>query len=106
MEPTISANDLSPGDRVVLRMQKSKYGPVPLAATFERFHDAESITAKLATPGNLILPGKWDEAIRSGCRLAAFRVGFFVGLFSVDGEGRLWDEEHREIRIVRREAHT
>jgi hypothetical protein len=24
MEPTISANDLSPGDRVVLRMQKSK----------------------------------------------------------------------------------
>jgi hypothetical protein len=47
---------------------------------------------------------KWDKALRSGRRLAAFRVTRVVGIFEVDSEGRLWDEENRDIQILSREA--
>lgn len=100
MQPTISANDLKPGDRVVLRMQKARHGPIPLPARFEQFHDAASLATKMVQPGNLILPGKWEEALQSCQRLATFRIGILVGVFRIDEDGRLWDEEAREIEIV------
>jgi hypothetical protein len=102
MAPAINGNELKPGDRVVLRMQKSRHGPVEMPITFERYHDRESLFKKLAQPGTMAIPGRWDEALSSGRRLAAFRLDKMVGIFEVDQEGRLWDEEDREIQIVRR----
>ena len=105
MPPTINANDLIPGDRVVLRMQKARRGPIPIAATFEQFHDPASLVAKMRMPGTMVVSNeKWDKALRSGRRLAAFRVTRVVGIFEVDSEGRLWDEENRDIQILSREA--
>jgi hypothetical protein len=104
MEQTINANDLQPGDRVVLRMQKSKHGPAAISFTFERYHNRESLLEKLARPDTVAIPGQWDKALNCGRRLAAFRVGKIVGLFPVDDKGRLWDEEDREIEILRKES--
>jgi hypothetical protein len=102
MAPTINANELKPGEHLVLRMQKSRHGPVEMPITFECYHDRESLYKKLAQPGSVALQGRWDKALASGLRLAAFRLGKMVGIFVVDQEGRLWDEEDREIDIVRR----
>jgi hypothetical protein len=104
MAQAINANDLKPGDRVVLRMQKSRHGPVEMPITFERYHDPSSLAAKLAQPDAMVIPGQWEKALAVGRRLAAFRLGKMVGVFTVDDQGRLFDEEDREIDIVRREG--
>lgn len=104
MEQTINANDLHPGDRVVLRMPKARLGPIPIHATFERYHNAESLTAKMLEPGTETIPGMWDKALRSGRRLAAFRISVVVGVFQIGPDGRLWDEEDREVELLRREG--
>jgi hypothetical protein len=52
----------------------------------------------------MVIPGQWEKALAVGRRLAAFRLGKMVGVFTVDDQGRLFDEEDREIDIVRRES--
>jgi hypothetical protein len=85
-------------------MQKSKYGPVGMPIVFEQFHDRASLLTKMTQPDTMALPGQWDKALSSGRRLAAFRLGKMVGVFTVDDQGRLFDEEDREIDVVRREG--
>jgi len=96
--------DLKPGDRVILHMRHSRRGPASVPATFERMHDPASLLVTMSKPENFAMPNdNWDKALRSGRKLAAFRVINVVGIFQVDDEGRMWDELDREVEIVRRD---